>query len=163
MAQVNYTSALRCIGQDFERRGIKCFDIRYMAREKEYLVLGGYQDPPAQTPVTIAYRAADFEEMDQLASQKRGQAAVSADFLNQAQIFRTVGGFLDKSEAQLVRITNNELSAKETSLKVEYISGDREHVVDTYTGSNIYGMCVTMYKQRGKLTGTDGRFSRLRR
>jgi hypothetical protein len=163
MAEVNYTSALRCIGQDFERRGIKCFDIRYMAKEKEYLVQCGYQDPPAQTPVTIAYRAADLDEMDQLGLQKRGQAVVSTDFLNQAQMFRTVGGYLDKNEARLVRLTNNELSAKETSLKVEYINRDHEHVVDTYTGSNIYGMCVMMYKQRGKLTGTHGRFSRLQR
>jgi hypothetical protein len=163
MAQVNYTSALRCIGQDLERRGIKCFDIRYMAKEKEYLVQGGYQDPPAQTPVTIAYRAADLAELDQLGRAKRGQAAASTDFLNQAQMFRTVGGYLDKNEARLVRLTNNELSGGEPSLKVEYISLDREYVVDTYSGSNLYGMCVMMYKQRGKLTGTHDRFSRLQR
>jgi len=163
MAQVNFSSALRCIGQDFERRGIKCFDIRYMAREKEYLVQGGYQEPPAQTPVTIAYRAVDLAEMDELGSQKRGQAGGGKDFLTQAQIFRTIGGYLDKSEAQLVRLTNNELSANEPTLKVEYINRDRECVVDTYTGSNIYDMCVKMYKQRGKLTGTNGRFSRLSR
>jgi hypothetical protein len=160
MAQVNYTSALRGIGQDFERRGIKCFDIRYMTREKEYLVQCGYQDPPAQTPVTIAYRAVDLDEMNQLGSRKRGQPVVSKDFLNQAQMFRAVGGYLDKNEARLVRITNNELSAQETSLKVEYINRDRDCVVETYTGSNIYGMCVMMYKQRGKLSSTKSRFSR---
>jgi hypothetical protein len=160
MAQINYASALRCIGQDFERRGIKCFDIRYMAKGKEYLVQGGYQDPPAQTPVTIAYRAADFDEMDQLGVQKRRQAVVPTDFLNQAQLLRTVGGYLDKNEAQLVRITNNELSAKETSWKVEYVNRDRDRVIDTYTGSSIYGMCITMYKQRGKLTGSRSLFSR---
>ncbi len=163
MAQVTFATALRCIGQDFARRGIKCFDIRYLAKEKEYLVQGGYQEPPAQTPVTIAYRAADIAEMDQLGLQKRGQTAASTDFLNQAQMFRTVGGFLDKNGAQLVRISNSELSAGEPSLKVEYINSDRERVVDSYTGSNLYGMCVTMYKQRGKMTGTHDRFSRLSR
>jgi hypothetical protein len=162
MAQINYTSALRCIGQDFERRGIKCFDIRYRAKEKEYLVQAGYQDPPAQTPVSIAYRAADLAELEKLGIKKRGQAVASTDFLSRAQVFRTVGGYLDKNEAQFVRITNNELSGGEPSLKVEYISRDRECVVDTYSGSNLYGMCVTMYKQRGKLTGTDGALSRWR-
>ncbi len=163
MARVNYTSALRCIGQDFERRGIKCFDIRYMARENEYLAQCGYQGPPAQTPVTIAYREADLEELDQLGSKKRAQATVSTDFLNQSQMFRTVGSFLDKNEAQLTRITNNELSAGEPTLKVEYVSRDRERVVDAYKGSNLYGMCIKMYKQRGKMTGANDRFSRLRR
>jgi hypothetical protein len=161
MAQLTYASALRCIGQDLERRGIKSFDIRYQA--KVYIVQGGYQEPPAQTPVTIAYRAADLAEMEQLGAQKRGQAVMSNGFLNQAQMFRTVGGYLDKSEARLVRITNNESSAAESSLKIEYMSRDRECVVDTYTGSNIYDMCVNQYKQRGKLTGTNDRFSRLSR
>ncbi len=163
MAQSTYTYALRCIGQDLARRGIKSFDIRYLAKEKEYLVQGGYQEPPAQTPVSIAYRAADLAELDQLGVKKRGQAATSTDFLSQAQVFRTVGGYLDKNEAQLVRLSNNELSGGEPSLKVEYISRDRECVVDTYSGANLYGMCVTMYKQRGKLTGTDGALSRWRR
>ena len=163
MAQGTYTCVLRCIGQELARRGIKSFDIRYMAKQQEYLVQGGYQDPPAQTPVTIAYRAADLAELNQLAVTNRGQAAASTDFLNQAQMFRTVGGYLDKNGAQLVRLTNNELSGGEPSLKVEYISSDREFVVDTYSGANLYGMCVTMYKQRGKLTGTNDRFSRLHR
>ncbi|MSP41173.1 MAG: hypothetical protein EXR70_22025 [Deltaproteobacteria bacterium] len=163
MAQVNNSSALRCIGQDFARRGIKSFDIRYLPKEKEYLIQGGYQDPPAQTPVTIVYRPADLDELDGLGTEKRGQSAVSAVFLSQAQLFRTVGGFLDKSEAQLVHLTNNELSGGEPSLKVEYINSDRERVVDSYTGANLYGMCITMYKQRGKMTATYDRFSRLQR
>jgi len=163
MTQTNYTSALRCIGQDFERRGIKCFDIRFIAKGKEYLVQAGYQDPPAQTPVTIAYRAADLAELDQLGMKKREQSVTAGDFLNRAQVFRTIGDYLDKCEARLVRLTNNELSGGEPSLKVEYISRDRDRVVNTYSGSNLYGMCVTMYKKRGKLTGTDGALSRWRR
>jgi hypothetical protein len=163
MAQINYTSALRCIGQDFDRRGIKCFDIRFTVKGKEYLVQAGYQDPPAQTPVTISYRETDLAELDQLGAKKRGQAVAAGDFLSRAQVFRTIGGYLDKSEGQLVRLTNNELSGGEPSLKVEYVSRDRERVVDTYSGSNLYGMCVTMYKQRGKMNGTDGALSRWRR
>jgi hypothetical protein len=36
-------------------------------------------------------------------------------------------------------------------------------MVDDRPGSALYDMCVMMYKQRGKMTGTGGRFSRPRR
>ena len=161
MAQIGYATALRCIGQDLERRGIKCFDICHEGRV--FIVEGGYQEPPAQMPVTIYYRQADIVEIDEAGVEKRGQPATPADFLNKAQIFRTIGGYLEKNEAQLIRITNNESTDGEPSLKVEYMNRDREHVVNHHTGADLYGMCVMMYKQRGKLTGTTGALSRWRR
>ena len=93
---------------------------------------------------------------DQSGEEKRNQVAPSKDFLNQAQIFRTIGGFLDKNEAKLIRLANNQAAAKDATLVVEYINRDREHVVDDRAGSSIYDLCVGMYKQRGKLTGTGG-------
>jgi hypothetical protein len=159
--QMTYANALRCIGQDLERRGLKCFDIRVEA--KAYVVEGGYQEPPAPTPVTIYYRPADLEELDDAGVEKRGHAAPAREFLNQAQIFRTVGGFLDKNEAKLVRFTNNELQSTEPGLTVEYTTREGERVIDDRAGSAIYDMCVVMYKQRGRLTGTNGAKGRWRR
>ena len=161
MPQLNYATALRCIGQDLERRGLKCFDVR--CEGKNYTVQCGYQDPPAPTPVTIYYRPADIAELDRSGEEKRNQVSPSKDFLNQAQIFRTIGGFLDKNEAKLIRLANNQPGAKDTTLVVEYINRDRERVVDDRAGSAIYDLCVAMYKQRGKLTGTGGARGRLRR
>ena len=161
MAQVSYATALRCIGQDLERRGIKCFDIRFEA--KEYIALCGYQEPPAPTPVTIRYRAIDLDELDEAGTEKQGKPAAAKDFLNQVQIFRTIGGYLDKNEARLIRLTNNESLASEPAVKIEYISREGNRVFADRAGSEIYDMCVAMYKQRGKLTGTGGRFLRWRR
>jgi hypothetical protein len=152
MQQIDYATALRCIGQDLERRGLKCFDVR--CEGKDYVAQCGYQAPPAPTPVTIYYRPADIEDLDNGGTEQRGKVAPSKDFLNQAQIFRTIGGFLDKNEAQLIRLANNQSAATDATLVVEYINRDREHVVDDRTGSAIYDLCVAMYKQRGKLTGT---------
>jgi len=152
--QISYANALRCIGQDLERRGIKCFDIYLSATA--YVAQCGYQDPPAATPVTIHYRPGDLAELDEAGIEKRGQPAPAKEFLNQVQVFRTIGGFLDKNEAKLVRITNNDSEGKERGLKVEYITREGEHVIDDRAGSAIYDMCVTMYKQRGRLTGTHG-------
>jgi len=162
MSRSKYAAILRCIAQDIERRGLKTFDIRLLASEKEYLVEGGYQEPPAPTPVTIHYMLKDLEELEQAGRARRGDTAPAREFLNQIQIFRTIGGYLDKNEARLIRITNNIASGKEAIFQVEYVTRDGEHLVDDHAGSALYDMCVTMYKQRGKLTGTGGRGSRWR-
>ena len=160
MTRISFATALRCIGQDLDRRGIRCFDIRFEANE--YIALCGYQEPPAATPVTIRYRAVDIADLDDAGEQKQGETVPPKEFLNIVQILRAIGSFLDKNEARLVRLTNNESAATEPSVKIEYISRDGERVFADRTGSALYDMCVAMYKQRGRLTGTGGRFSRWR-
>ena len=161
MPRMNFATALRCIGQDLDRRGIKCFEIRHEANE--YVARCGYQEPPAETPVTIHYRGADLADLDDAGAESRGKSAPAKEFLNQVQILRTVGGFLDKHEARLVRVTNNESPATEPSVKIEYISRDGDRVIADRTGTALYDICVALYKQRGRLTGTEGRFLRWRR
>lgn len=157
----NYATALRCIAQDLERRDLKAFDIRFEL--DEYIAQCGYQEPPAPTPVTIHYRFDDIHDLDNSGEAKRGEMSASKEFLSQIQIFRAIGGYLDKNGARLVRLTNNDGPGKDQNFKVEYVTRDGERMVDDRAGSAIYDMCVTMYKQRGKSTGTGGRFSRLRR
>ena len=69
---------------------------------------------------------------------------------------------MDKNEWRLIRVTNNNAGQK-GSLVVEYLNKDGERVVDDRAGSAVYDMCVQMYKQRGKLTGTGGRRGRWQR
>jgi hypothetical protein len=160
-ASTKYATALRCIGEDLERRGLKSFDIR--SEGNEYVARCGYQDPPSPTPVTIQYTFKDIQELDRAGEGKRGEPSGSKEFLNHVQIFRTIGGYLDKNEGHLVRLTNNEVNGKDFLFKVEYVTQDGERVIDDRAGAAIYDMCVTMYKQRGKLTGTGRRLSRSRR
>ena len=157
----SYATSLRTIGQDLERRGLKAFDIRF--EQDEYVAQCGYQQPPAPMPVTIYYTFKDIEELDETGESKRGERSAPKDFLNPAQILRTIGGYLDRNEARLVRLTNNGGAGTEQNFKLEYITRDGERLVDTRTGSALYDMCVGMYKQRGRLTGTGGWFSRRRR
>ena len=154
-ANFNFAMALRSIGQDLEQRGLKTFDIRFDG--EEFVALCGYQGPPAATPVELKYCPGDIEEMDRAGETRRGKMAPPQDFLNQPQVFRTIGEFLDRNEAKLVRLSNNDRRAKESTFIVEYISHDGEHVIDDRAGAAIYDMCVAMYKQRGRLTGTEGR------
>ncbi len=155
MAYINYATALRCIGQDLDRRGLRSFDIRL--RGEEYIAECGYQEPPAPAPVSITYTLGDIEELDRIGEMRRGGILPSAQFINQAQIFRTIGGYLDKSESLLLRVTNNDGDSKDSLIRVEYLTCDGEHVIDDRAGSAIYDMCVQMYKQRGRMTGTGGR------
>ena len=157
---MKFADALRCIAQDLDRRGLKTFDIRLI--RNEYVVECGYQDPPGPTPVTVHYAAQDLNEIDLVGESKRGEAAPAKEFLNHAQIFRTIGGYLDRNEARLIRITNNDGQGKDANFKVEYVTRKGEHIVEDRAGSALYDMCVAMYKQRGKLTGTGGRRSRWR-
>jgi hypothetical protein len=142
-----YAIALRCIGQDLERRGLKSFNIRLEG--KAYMVECGYQEPPALMPVSLRYDPGDLEEFERTGGSKRGEIAPAQEFINQAQIFRTIGTYLDKNEAQLVRLTNNHGKGKNALFKLEYLTRDRERAVDNYTGAAIYDMCVQMYKRRG--------------
>jgi hypothetical protein len=56
-----------------------------------------------------------------------------------------------------LRVTNNDGGSKDSLIRVEYLTRDGEHVIDDRAGSAIYDMCVQMYKQRGRMTGTGGR------
>jgi hypothetical protein len=106
---------------------------------------------------------AEIADLDDDNAKNQGEPMPAKEFLNQAQILRSVGGFLDKNEARLIRVTNIESAGTEPSIKFEYLSRHGEHVVTDRTGSALYDMCIAMYKQRRKLTGTGDRFTRLRR
>lgn len=161
MLQLSYAIVLRCLGQELERRSLKAFDIRVEGRT--FLVDAGYQEPPSATPVSIEYTWEDIEELDREGEVRRGEVARGQEFINQVQIFRTIGAFMDRNEARLVRLTNNQSKVKDALFVVEYVTREGERVVDDRAGAAIYDMCVQMYKQRGKLTGTGGRRSRWRR
>jgi hypothetical protein len=160
VASIKCATALRCIGQDLEQRGLKSFDVRLEGTS--YVAQCGYQSPPSPTPVTIKYTSKDLQDFERSGEGKRGESSSAREFLSQAQIFRTIGNYIDKNKAFLIRITNNDVSGSDSLFKVEYLTRDGERVVDDRAGAAIYDMCVTMYKQRGKMTGTEGPLARWR-
>lgn len=151
----NYSTCLRCIGEDLEQRGLKTLDLRN--EERNYVVHCGYQSPPAPTPVTLHYSQSDIQKLDKVGREKRNKAAPSKEFVTLTQILRAIGGYLDKIDARLIRISNNDSLRKDPMFKVEYVDQDGEIVVDDRAGSAIYDMCVVVYRQRGRLTGTGRR------
>jgi hypothetical protein len=131
---------------------LKAFDLKVDG--EVYIAECGYQAPPAPTPVMLQYTQADLGELESLGRAQRGASGTAKEFLSQVQILRTIGGYLDRNRARLLRVTNNLSNADDFSLRVEYISPEGERVVDDRSGTAIYDLCVAMYKQRKKLTGT---------
>jgi hypothetical protein len=145
---VNYSTALRCIGQDLESRGLRTLDI--ILDTTGYIVLAGYQPPPAPMPVSLQYTPADILELDSAGQDQRGTSSPKKEFVSLVQILRAIGGYLDKNQARLIRISNNEAPGT-PSFSVEYETKDGERIVDDRDGRAIYDMCVSMYKQRRKV------------
>ena len=146
---VNYSTALRCIGQDLESRGLRTLDI--ISDSTGYIVLAGYQPPPAAMPVSLQYTPTDILELDSAGHERRGTSSATKEFVSLVQILRAIGGYLDKNQARLIRISNNEASGSSPSFSVEYETKEGERVVDDRDGTALYDMCVSMYKQRRKV------------
>jgi hypothetical protein len=146
---VNYSTALRCIGQDLESRGLRTLDITL--DNSGYIVRAGYQPPPAPMPVSLQYMPADILELDQTGQEQRGTSSATKEFVNLVQILRAIGGYVDKNQARLLRISNNEAPGSSPFFSVEYETKDGDRIVDDRDGTAIYDMCVSMYKQRGKV------------
>ena len=149
----NYSTSLRCIGQDLEHRGLKTLDL--LKEGQDYVVRCGYQPPPAATPVTLHYSQGDIKQLEEEGREKRAAiAAPPRDFVTLVQILRAIGGYLDKIDARLVRISNNDAPSKDWMFRVEYVDQEGKKVVDDRAGSAIHDICVSMYKQRRRMTGT---------
>jgi hypothetical protein len=146
---VNYSTALRCIGQELELRGLRTIDL--VCDTTGYIILCGYQPPPAPTPVTLRYTLAEILELDRTGEEQRGNTLPSNDFVSTVQILRAIGGYLDKNQARLVRISNSEPRGNSPFYTVEYETKEGERVIDDRDGAAIYNMCVSMYKQRRKV------------
>ena len=71
MAEVIYSIALRCIGQDLVQRRLKTFDIK--PEGSHFTALCGYQEPPAGTTEIIRYTPADIEFLDRSGESQRGK------------------------------------------------------------------------------------------
>jgi len=139
-----------------EQRGLKTLDL--IKEGHRYVVHCGYQSPPAPTPVSLHYAESDIEQLDKAGWEKRAQNPMpSKEFVTLVQILRAIGGYLDKIDARLIRISNNNSPSKEWMFRVEYVDREGRRVVDDRSGSAIHDMCVSMYKHRRKMTGTGGR------
>jgi hypothetical protein len=143
----SYSEALRTIGQDLELRSIKTFLIRCEAHL--YVVEGGYQSPPAPTPVTLHYTLDDIEQLDREARERNDRDSAVKDLLSLSQILWAIGSYVTSKGTSLLSVSNSASTARIPVIKIEYETVQGDRVVDDRTGSAIYELCVSVYKLRG--------------
>jgi hypothetical protein len=152
------SEALRIIGHDLELRGIKTFFIR--CDVDLFVVEGGYQSPPAVTPVTLHYASVDLEHLERTARERNDHASGVKDFLSLSQILWAVGTYVTVKEARLFSVSNNSSTETMPIVKMEYDTDQGDRVFDDLTGSAIYELCVSVHKLRGTSSIKNIRYSR---
>jgi hypothetical protein len=152
------SQALRTIGHDLDLRGIKTFLIRCEA--SLFVVEGGYQSPPAVTPVTLHYALSDIERLDREAQERNDHVSSVKDFLSLSQIFWAIDTYVSSKQARLLSVSNTASTGTMPVLKIEYETAEGDRVVENLTGSAIYELCISIYKLRGTSSINDSRYAR---
>jgi hypothetical protein len=150
--------SLHTIGHDLEMRGIKTFIIRCEANL--FVVEGGYQSPPAITPVTLHYAVDDVQRLNRKSQERSDHLSVAKNFLSLSQVLWATGIYIKGKESRLLTISNTESTEATPVVKIEYETIQRETVIDYFTGSAIYDLCVSAYKLRGTSHIKDIRYTR---
>jgi hypothetical protein len=150
--------ALRTIGYDLDLRGIKTFLIR--CEVDLFVVDGGYQSPPAPTPVSLYYASNDIEQLDRKARERNDHLSPVKDFLSLSQILWAVATYVIAKGGRLIRVSNNDGTERMPVVNIEYETVQGDRVVDDLTGSAIYELSVSVYKLKGTSSIKDIRYTR---
>ena len=152
------SAALRTIGRDLDWRGIRTFLIRCEANL--FVVEGGYQSPPAVTPVSLYYALSDIERLDREARERNDHLLPVKDFLSLAEILWAVTTYVSCKQGRLLSVSNTASTATTRVLKIEYETVQGDAVTEDLTGSAIYELCIRMYKLKGTSSINGSRYTR---
>jgi len=157
------SEALSVVGEDLDLRGIKTFAIRC---DGDLVVVdGGYQAPPAPTPVTLHYGRDDIEQLDRKARERCDFLSATRNFIYLSKIFSSIGAYVGEKGAQLLSLSNVASTESMPVIDIEYetVEGERGH--ERLTDAEVYTLCVRNHKRTGKKENLNGlrytRFSSL--
>lgn len=151
------SQALSIVGSDLEFRGIKTFFMR--CEDDLFVVEGGYQSPPAVTPVTLHYAPNDIEQMKCKPREENDRVLANKDFLGLSQILWAIGTHVTAKGCRLISVSNTSSTEAVPTIKIEYESV-YERFVEDVTGSAIYELSVSAYKMRGTSSIDNIRYTR---
>jgi hypothetical protein len=159
------SKALRTIGEDLDLRGIRTFAITC---EADLIVVdGGYQSPPAVTPVTLYYARKDIEELDRKARERDGYLSVTRSFIYLSEILSSIETYVGDKGAHLLSLSNLGSTEAVPVIDIEYEMVQSERMFERLTSSAVYTLCVRHHKRRGREPNLDNiryiRFSSLQR
>lgn len=122
-AKTFYARQLRGIGQSLEAQRIEVFELTYQERrytvrgapEKETSLLAALRHWQKQLrnqgmTAALTYTDQDLAELDQQGSARRSQSHRLPDFHSLPNTLRTVGGYLEGKNAELIKLNKKQLS-----------------------------------------------------
>ena len=93
--------------------------------------------------IDLCYTLEDVERLEGVGRARRGNSQAKADITSLSQILRSVGGYLSKKSASLIKVT------RETKLvTVEYETSLGNRMKETFSAQDLYDLWVGMYLQR---------------
>jgi hypothetical protein len=140
------SEALRSIGEDLELRGIRTFFIRF---ERDlFVVEGGYQSPPASTPVSLHYSQKDITELDRKSRERSDCLSATRSFIYLPEILLSLENYVHDKRARLLSVSN--IASTETTpvIDIEYETLQRDRVFDRFMTPAIHALCVRDHKRR---------------
>lgn len=141
----NYASALRCIGQALELRGIDVFELT-ATETGEFLVEYADPDPPHTRILTIQFSPDNIEVLDREGQARRHEAKSEFRFDSLPEVLRAAGWHLDGKRAELRRLNNCCLSeAADLELEYQTRAGPQSA---TLARDTIRGIAMKMYRRR---------------
>lgn len=150
--------ALRTIGHDLQLRGIKTFLVR--CESDLFVVEGGYQSPPAITPITLHYGPGDIKQLNHNSRERNDHLSVGQDFLSLSKILWAIGTYVTGGGSRLLSISNTASTETMPVVQLEYETAQGGRVVDYLKGSALYELCFNVYKLRGTSNINDARYTR---
>jgi hypothetical protein len=150
--------ALRAIGHDLQLRGIKTFLVR--CESDLFVVEGGYQSPPAITPVTLHYGPGDVTQLNRNSRERNDHLSAGQDFLSLSKILWAIATYATSRGSRLLSISNTNSTETMPVVKVDYETVQGDRVVDYLNGSAIYELCVSAYKLTRAADIKDTRYNR---
>ncbi|MFQ5684886.1 MAG: hypothetical protein ACE5HC_16660 [Candidatus Binatia bacterium] len=150
-----YGISLRAIGQDLERRDLKCLDLEVAGNT--YRIRGWYGTPLPQAAVELCYTYEDIDSLEGEGQGKRHDPAGMPDFLSLTGILRTVGAYVDERCGCLLAV-----SKREESVTICYLTRDGDRRKEEHSISSIYEISVKLFKQRRRIGGSTDRPTGLR-
>jgi hypothetical protein len=151
--------ALRAVGEDLDLRGIKTFAIRC---EVDLIVVdGGYQSPPAATPVTLHYAPKDIEQLDCKARERCEFLSATRNFIYLSKILSSIEIYVGDKGGHLTDLSNTASTEASPVIDIEYETLQGEHLCERLTDADVYALCVRNHKRTGRERSLNGmRFTR---
>jgi hypothetical protein len=155
--KASYDKDLRAIGQALEIRGITTFELK---SQLGHYVVHGAGDKPASVMASVrrwlqggekeeasslSYTAQDIERIDQEGKQRRVRAGRLPDFYSLSNTLRTLGGYLNSKDAQLL-----ELHIRPLTVTLLYQNRDGHPQMEDRTIASFFNVFTEMHGKRGR-------------